>query len=512
MELRIISRYLGIIVLLLGLSMLLSVPWAFPALGEASHIEETGLIALLGSMLISVVFGGTMLFFGWTGTEELLRKETMAIVGLSWIAATILGALPLLLSGSCGNPWEFATVVDAVFESASGFTGTGSTIYQDLENASVLPRCILFWRQETHFLGGLGIMVLFVALLGHGAPGKMLMRAEAGGPLQQSAYSKMRHAAWAFAFIYLAMNAVLTVLYLIQGMSPYDALSHSFATVATGGFSTYNSSLAHFDHVGIETTTTFFMVLACTNFLLLFALIQGRPLELLTDPEFRTYLTILALSTLIVMLFGLEHKDFDGVGEAVRYASFQVVSIQTNTGLATADFDRWDETARCLLFGLMFVGGCAGSTSCSIKVIRYVLLAGIFRFEIERSFRPNLVRPLRYAGKPVDSEAVERGVPFYFALFAVICVLGWLTLLLTEPDELWRSSEHFEGQKAIDCASAVAACINGVGPGFGIVGPTQNFAVFSNAGKLVLVFLMLLGRLELFAILCLITPSFWRRF
>lgn len=512
MNYRVVARYLGVVAILIGASMTLSLPWAHPALGASDAFEWRGFTALVTAVIVACACGAILVCVSSGSSGSLLRKETLAIVGLSWILATVLGALPYLLiePHPMSGGLQFEEIVDALFESASGFTGTGATVFGDVEDPAVMPRSILFWRQETHFLGGLGIMVLFVAILGHGNPGKRLMQAEMTGPLPPEQHRRMQHTAWTFAFIYLGLNVVLTTLLIGQGMSVYDAIGHSFATIATGGFSTYNDSLAHFDDVGIEATVTVFMVLACTNFFLLARLIRLQPGPLAKDVEFRTYLGILVTATVLVIVTGLGHQDFESLGGALRYSAFQVVSIQTNTGLATRDFDHWNQTARSLLFVLMFVGGCAGSTSCSIKVIRYVLLAKILRIEMEESFRPNVVRRARLHGQPVNPASAERGVFIYIALFASLFVAGWLTLLALEPDSIWTRAGRPPDQKALDCASAVAATINGVGPGFGVIGPTRNYDIFTPAGKLLLVVLMLAGRLEIYPVLLLLAPAFWR--
>ncbi|MGD9854534.1 MAG: TrkH family potassium uptake protein, partial [Planctomycetaceae bacterium] len=459
MNLAVVARYLGIVLFILGGAMLLSVPWAFPAAGEAQELEAAGLRGLGGAMLLAFLGGGLLFSLGARTQASMLRKEALAVVGLSWIGATLLGAVPYILSGSRGTDTEVREwhqiAVDAIFESASGFTGTGSTIFPNLENASVLPRCILFWRQETHFLGSLGIMVLFVAILGHGAPGRRLMRTEMTGPIKDVPHTRIQHTAWAFSGIYVGLNALLTSLFIVQGMSLYDALCHSFATVATGGFSTYNASLAHFNHIGIEITATVFMVLACTNFMLLFWLLRGYFRPLLTDVEWLTYLGILAASTGLIMTYGLDLEFFDSFGSALRYASFQVVSIQTNTGLATADFDRWDAFSKALLLVLMFIGGCSGSTSCAIKVIRYCLMVKLLRHDLQRRIQSNVVRKVRLGGAPLDVDALERTVPLYFAAIGFIAVVGWLGLMATEPDINWIEAGRPVSEKPIDCVSAV---------------------------------------------------------
>jgi trk system potassium uptake protein TrkH len=384
-------------------------------------------------------------------------------------------------------------------------------VLTDVENLEAVPRAILFWRSETHFLGGLGIMVLFVALLGQGSAGKALLLAEMPGPDRATGRTRTQHAAWVFTLIYLALNAILTTALRLEGMSLFDALCHSFGTIATGGFSTYNVSVGHFQNVVIEVTIAVFMVLACTNFTLLYLVVLWKPQALLADVEFRVYLAVLFTATLMVVGFGLMYGDFQGWGESVRYGFFQVASILTNTGFATQDFDEWNEFCRALLFFLMFVGGCAGSTSCSIKIIRHVLFMKIIWHELEHAYHPTVVRPLRIGGKPIEDPEMRRNVLVYFGLIMLIVVSSWLLLDVLEPDKAWSAMGHARHEKLVDCASAVGATLNGVGPGLGTIGAVENYEHFQSTSKMLFVLLMLLGRLELFVVLVLFLPRFWSR-
>ena len=521
MDLHVVSKSLGIVAMLIGLSMALCVPWAFPACSNTPSVEWKAVLALLGAMAISLILGAALIFAGRRSATQLFRREAFAIVGLGWCLATVLGAMPFLLSGTCKShndvPSSSGTtagirmnVVDALFESASGFSGTGATVITDLEDPQLVPRAVLFWRSATHFLGGLGIMVLFVALLGLGSAGKALMRAELPGPSKEMGQTRVQHAAWTFAAIYVGLNAVLTTLLLLQGVGLFDALCHAFGTIATGGFSTYNDSVGHFQSFTIEMTISAFMAISCINFALLYFAIVLRPGRLFRDVEFRAYALILVTASVLAIGFGLYHGDFDGFPEAVRYGVFQVTSILTNTGFGTHDFDGWNEFGRGLLFVLMFIGGCAGSTSCSIKVVRHLILVRSLSLQVEQAYRPSVVRPLRLNGQSVDPEVV-REVIIYFAAFLVIVVTAWLLLLVFEPDATWQVPNGNPHEKLMDCASAVAATINGVGPGLGTIGTTRDYAHFQPTTKLLLGFLMLLGRLEILPIIVLLTPRFWGR-
>lgn len=525
-----ICRLLGLIALLIGASMALSLPWAFPLFGQTDQFEARSFWALFGAMAVCGAVGAVLMYLGHKAKgARLLRKEAMAVVGLSWLLATALGALPFWFSATCrgldaSGDRIHMDLFDGLFESASGFTGTGSTVLTNVEDPDLVPRAILFWRSETHFLGGLGIMVLFVAVLGMGSAGKALMITEMPGPGQESTHERTQRAAWVFASIYVGLVALLTILLMIEKASLFDALCHSFGTVATGGFSTFNKSVEAFGSVSVEMTITVFMVIACTNFTLLYYVVIMKPGKLLADVEFRTYLMILAVVTVavIVALWSSGGVDDQGrpihysLGESCRYGVFQVVSIQTNTGFGTHDFDQWNGFCRGVLVWLMFVGGCAGSTSCSVKVIRHILFVKIIWLELERVFRPSVVRHVRLGGKPLEDPELRHNVLVYFGVILLIFVVAWLTLVAIEPDSTWVEADNLprkcrpEREKLTDCASAVAATLNGVGPGLGIVGESKNYASFHAGSKFVLMWMMLLGRLEVFVILVLFVPRFWR--
>jgi len=387
-------------------------------------------------------------------------------------------------------------------------------VLNDLEDPHLVPHCILFWRSSTHFLGGLGIIALFVVILGQGSAGKSLMRAEMPGPTQESHNSKMQHTAWLFAATYTVLNIVLAIILFFLGMSVFDAICHAFATMATGGFSTYNASLGHFVKDGangrtIEYVVMLFMLLAGTNFTLLLISVMGNPLQLLKDVEFKTYIGIIAGVAIAIITLGMISGDtgFGTIEEAFRNGLFQVITIITTTGFGTADFDQWNHFSRGVLFVLMFVGGCAGSTGGGMKVIRYVLFVKILRIEIEEAYHPKIVRQIRIGDKPVEDQNLRRSIMVYFGLIAALFAVGFLVVLLVEPDLTWGGRDD---NKLIDSATAVASTLNNIGPGLGIVGPTQNYSNFCGINKSLFVLLMMLGRLEIFPILVLFAPRFWR--
>ena len=623
MNFRLVSKLLGILVLLVGGFMLFSLIWAWPKFGAHTHpdpsvaqatFEHAGMRGLLLSAAFCGLLGAAMLYFGRGAKEKVFRKEALAAVALSWVLATFLGALPYVFSGTARGPsirecslpnqifvasprlkvwnsWNTITVddqqsqvlaavvnssarglsarqlkqhsgvsnavdvfrelqkqpsfagwllgpgdnsnapvdrasnyrmqwvqmglVDGMFEAQSGFSTTGATVLNDLEDPYLVPHCILFWRSSTHFLGGLGIIVLFVVLLGQNSAGKALMRTEMPGPTQDSANVRMQHAAWKFAVVYIALNIVLALILKLLGMTVFDAICHSFGTMATGGFSTYNSSLGHFvlndanNGKLIEYVVILFMILAGVNFTLLFLAVIGKPLKILRDTEFRSYIGIIVVSTGVLMLFGFGSStpEFNNVESGIRNSLFQVVSVLTTTGFGTADFDGWHDMQRGWLLALMFIGGCAGSTGGGMKVIRHILFVKILRMEVETAFNPNKVQLLKLDGKSIDDQKLRHSILVYFALIFFLFVVAFLFVVGVEPDSTWGGPSE---NKLIDSASAVAATLHNIGPGLGVVGPTQNYSAFSSITKTLFILLMMLGRLEIFPILVLFSPRFWR--
>ncbi len=543
MNKALLCKLLSLVAMLMGGSMGFSLPWVWLAPDARWQHEYTGFFGLLGAMAICFAVGGALRYLGRRADGHLFRKEAMAVVGLSWVLATVLGALPYALSGTRMTAdkqmgLHLEGFVDAMFEAQSGFSTTGATVLSDLEvhgdERPLVPRCILFWRSSTHFLGGLGIIVLFVAILGQGSAGKALMRAEMPGPGSSTPQARMQHTAWVLFLIYAGLNASLALLLWLEGLCPFDALCHAFATMATGGFSTYNASVGHFatrpdlyNGPLIEMTITFYMFLAGCNFMLLYYVVLFKPMHLFRDVEWRVYFGIIFLVTLLVVGTGLYYGDFGSftgmsataqskasaaeeglpVAVAVRSGLFQVVSLITTTGYCTDNFDLWNSFGRGVLLLLMFVGGCAGSTGGGLKVIRHILFVKVLRLEVEHAFHPTVVRPLRIGGRPIEDAELGKNILIYFSLILIIFAASWLFTITFEPDSTWgETTEH----ELIDAASAVAATLNNIGPGFGVVGATQNYGGFHWWTKILFIWLMMLGRLELFVILVLFVPAFWR--
>ena len=541
-----LCRMLGLLGMLVGGSMVFSLPWAFPEFGETDQFESDGFRGLLFSILISVMLGALLYLIGRRDQSSILRKEALAIVGLGWLFAGLLGSLPFILSGTLrhdGDKVVRITVADAVFESISGFTTTGASVLTHLEApravgdsvdgggqlkngggvaAKFVPRCILFWRSFTHWLGGMGIIVLFVAILGQlGAGGKALMKREVPGPIAETVRPRVRETAAVMWLIYVGLSVLLCAILMLEGMTFYDSLCHTFGTMATGGFSTYNASLGHFQSPLIEWTIIVFMIFAGTNFTLYYLVLTYDPKihahkkrkwlrrlrPFYRDPEFRLYLGVLSVGILLLSISLYRNNNYETTSEAVRHATFATVSVTTTTGFGTEDFDQWSNFARSLLVVLMFVGGCAGSTGGGIKVVRFLLFARVLRLEIESAFRPNVVRPLRIAGVSLDDK-LRHEVIVYFSFVLLIFVSSWLLLVAIEPPDQWAGESG--GSQLVDSATAVAATLNNIGPGLGKVGPTMNYSQFAPQSKLLLALLMLMGRLELFAILVLFVPAFWK--
>ena len=399
----------------------------------------------------------------------------------------------------------------------------------------MVARCILFWRSSTHYLGGLGIIVLFVAILGQGSAGKALMRAEMPGPSHSTPQARMQHTAWVLFLIYTGLNGLLALLLKIQGVPLFDSICHAFGTMATGGFSTFNASVGHFttnpayNGTAIEMTFILFMILAGTNFMLLYCLLIRQPGKLFGDVEWRVYVAVILVVTVCILGTGLYNHDFDRFGTAdtpidggtaqeeempvfrgFRYSLFQVVSLMTTTGFCTDEFEDWNAFSCGMLLLLMFVGGCAGSTGGGMKVIRHILFYKILRLEIEQAFHPSVVRPLRLGGAPVEDQDLRMKVLVYFGLIVAIFMISWVFTITFEPGETWTNYEHDLEHKLLDSAGCVSATLNNIGPGFGVIGARQNYGAFTWYSKILFIWLMMIGRLEIFVILVLFVPAFWR--
>jgi len=420
------------------------------------------------------------------GSEGLSRRDGFGIVTFGWLAAALAGSLPYLYSGVIPHP------VSAVFESMSGLTTTGASVLADLES---MPRGILLWRSLTHFFGGMGVLILCLAILPFiGGAGMQIFRAEMPGPSKDRLTPRIATTAKLLWGVYALLCIAQTLLLKLGGMSWFDALCHTFGTMATGGFSTRTASVGAYDSIYIEIVVMGFMFLAGTNFALHYRALRGRPLDYFRDSEFRWYLGIWAGSCLLLTI--ILHGSVGSLGEALRAAFFQGTSILTTTGFITRDFDQWPETARVLLVALMFIGGCAGSTGGGMKVTRVVIVMRKVIVEIRRFMRPQAVLTIRNGPNALPAEAVTH-IAAFVLMFLFLFFGGTILMTIWTPD--------------IETAfSSVAATLGNIGPGLSAVGAMRNYAEIPAAGQALLTFFMLLGRLELYTVLIVLTPAFWR--
>lgn len=490
MNYRLLSRVFGTLLILLSMGM--GVCYAYAAWESRNGVGNHGADALAASAIATAATGLVLYAAGFRAGREILRKEAVVVVGLGWFISAAFGMLPFV----------FATpglsVPAAFFESVSGFTTTGSSAIADLDP---YPRAILLWRALTQWLGGLGILVLFVALLSYlGVGGKSLFRVESSARVGEGTSSRIRQTAIMLWLIYLALTAVCLLGLWVLGMSFFDAVCHTLATVATGGFGNYNSSIAHFDSPAIDAFLTVMMLAAGVTFFFYAAVAKRNWTRARAEEEGRWFVGI-ATAAIVLILFNLtvENHAHDSFLESLRHAAFQVASILTTTGFATDDYARWPGFSIAVLLALMVIGGCSGSTAGGVKVARVLLFFKVARQEIIAAFRPRQVVPIRMNGAPAEESA--RGALFHLTLFGATIIFGTLAIAILEPDLSFDT-----------CFSATLATLFNIGPGIGAVGPTQNFADFSAASYLVMSLLMVMGRLELFAVLVLFMPSLWRRY
>ena len=512
MNYRLIVQQLGMLVLVL--SAILFVIWVWSAL--ALGLDGNGVLALICAAGSSTIIGTALYFSGKNGknkrgTGSMGRREALLLVSTSWLVGAVIAALPFLYWGRSDDNSEhpFYSVVNCFFEAMSGLTTTGATILTDI---STVPAPLLFWRSMIQWLGGIGIVVLFVAVLPSlGVGGKKLFKVEAPGPEPEGVRPHISETARILWLIYVCLTGIEIVAYNLAGMGWFDASCHALTTLATGGFSTHNASTGAFNSRTIDIITIIFMVLAGANFGLYYAAVKGKLKVILKDPEFRFYIFLLTAGSIIVIfsLLGSGQPiitttgvaEQATIGDAVTQGVFTVVSQQTTTGFATADFNTWPFAAKAVLIMLMFIGGCAGSTGGGIKVIRIWVAFKVMFSELERSFRPHVVRPLKVGKTAIDSELKLATVAYVLGV-VVLFTIGCGTIMLLES-----------GNPDCDMTTAASvsiATICTVGPGLAKIGAIENYAWFTDSSKLFLCVLMAIGRLEIFAVLVLFVPRFWR--
>ena len=408
---------------------------------------------------------------------------------MSWLIAGLFGALPFYVSGAIPR------FTDAFFETVSGFTTTGASILTDIES---LPKALLFWRSLTHWLGGMGIVVLTVAILPLlGIGGMQMLKAEAPGPTLDKISPKITVTAKILWFIYLSLTVMETVLLMFGGMDLFDALTHTFGTMATGGFSPRSASVGYYNSAFIDVVITVFMMLAGMNFILYFKLLTGKVRDLARNTEMKAYIGIFAVATTGITVTLLRNGTCTGLGEGLRYAGFQAASILTTTGFVTADYELWPAFGQVILLTLMFIGGCAGSTGGGIKVVRIVTLVKQGITEMKYLAFPRGVFTVR-----IDGRAVRKHFIYNVTGFVILYVsFLFLTMLVTASS----------GENISTSLSTALATLGNIGPGFGTVGPTGNYALYPDYVKLFLSFAMIVGRLEVYTVLILFTSRFWKK-
>jgi len=474
----VILNYMGKILVIIGIAQISVVLCAI-------IYSENEVIKLLISALITIMTG-FMLSKTFAHNHSINYREGFAIVTLGWIAASLFGTLPFIVSG------HIPSFADAFFETVSGFTTTGASILTDVE---ALPKSLLFWRSLTQWLGGMGIMALFIAIIvGLGARANQIFRAEVPGPISNKISPRVRDTARALWLTYVVMSAVLFLLLWAFGMNIFDSLCHTFSTMATGGFSTKNQSIGYYSSPYIQWTITLFMFLAGVNFALHYLIYKKKTLsQYWQDKEFKLYSFIIIVSS-IITFFGI--LNISSGEEKARAAVFQVISIMTTTGYATADFDIWAPMGKGILLVLMFAGACAGSTSGGIKVGRYLIMLQRAKIELQQMVHPRAIMPLRVGDRVINDALVINVLQFFFIYIFIVLVS---TLIMS-----------IMGLDYVSGLTAVLSCIGNIGPGFGLVGPTNNYGFLSDTAKYLLSLLMLLGRLEIYPFLILFIPQYWK--
>lgn len=475
----------GIVLKLTGKLLLLEALVMVLPLGISLVYGQKDAVAFIISIACTALFGFILSRFSNKKTQIKIR-DSLAIVSLVWILYSLFGSLPFLFSGSINS------LVDAFFETVSGFTTTGSTILTDIES---LPKGILFWRSLTIWLGGMGILVFTVAVFpALGMGGFQIFKAESPGPTTEKIAPKIQDTARILYTTYFGITLLEIILLLLGGMNLFDALIHSFGTVGTGGYSNRNLSIGAYNSTYINLVIAVFMVLSGINFSLYYSLFKGRWKDILQNSELRLYLGIIAVSVILIAVDINQHV-FRNIFKSLEQSFFQVGSIISTTGYSTVDFDKWSTFSKGILFTLMFVGGCAGSTSGSIKNIRILVIFKMIGREFKKTIHPKAVVPIKVGTRTLPQDTVA-SISSFVMLFIIIFVIGTLLVSL-------------EGVDLVTAATATAATLGNIGPGLGMVGPSCNFAFFSSGTKLILSALMLLGRLELFTLILLFSRRTW---
>lgn len=480
MNLRYVFNIEGKILIVIGLFMLTSLPWVF-------YFNERELIMpIVVSVLIPIILGSILILITKRSYNELKTKDGYIIVSLAWVSMGIIGSLPFYLSDA------IPSFIDAVFESVSGFTTTGSSILTDIES---LPKSLLYWRNLTHWIGGMGIIVLVLAVLPRlGTAGYQLFTLELSNVTTEKIKPRTKDIAKRLWTIYFGLTFILILLLMAGDMNFFDSLCNSFGTIATGGFSPKNASIGHYSSYS-QYVIMIFMLVSGINFTLHYFFLNGNFKRIFIDNELKTFLFLMLLVGTAVTVI-LHFNQQIPLEKSFRDAFFQVISILTATGFATTDFLEWKEIAWILIFLLMFVGACVGSTGGGIKVIRHVVAFKNIKRSFLKLLHPTAIIPIRINGKVISEDKVG-SIMAFIMIYLLVVIISTLVM----------SSMGLDGETSI---GSVLATLGGIGPGIGSVGPASNFAHIPDPGKIYLSVIMIVGRLEILTFLVLFTPHFWK--
>ena len=470
-----------------GLFIVISAAMIPSSLVSYIYNEPETALAFTKTIIPSMIIGGLLILVTKPGTGRIKVREGYIIVALCWILSSLIAAVPFVISG------EIPSLVDAFFETCSGFSTTGASILTDIE---ALSKGLLFWRSFTHWLGGMGILIFAIALLPSlGINGQAIAKAEAPGPTLDKITPKLSDTAKMLYLLYLGFTLAITILLKAGGLSLYDSLVHAFGTIATGGFSIYNDSIAHYDSAYVDMVLALFMVIAGVNFNLYFILFRHGIRNFFRDLELRFFLFLVLTITLLVGINLFAANTYENLFDSLRYSFFQTATIISTTGYVTGDFDLWPTFSKILLLVLMLIGGSSSSTSGGMKVIRILVIFKFIKRGIARRLHPTAIVQLKVGSKVMPIDTISAIASFIFLYIMTIFIS---TILIS-----------MEGNSPMTNFSAVIACLGNIGPGFDQVGAVMNYGLFSDPSKLLLSFLMLAGRLELFTIIMLLSPRFW---
>lgn len=490
MRAKVIISILARLNFVIGLTMIFPIGWAF-------YYNDSNIIYLVRALAATLIISGITALVFRSSKTELSRREGMAIVSLGWLFAGLFGALPFFLAKILGD-FSIASFINCAFESISGFTTTGASVLGATIKIEDIGPGLLFWRSFTHWLGGMGIIILSIAILPLlGVGGMQLFKTEVPGSTNDKLKPRIKETAKTLWLVYIVLSAIETLLLMSGDMSLFDALCHTFGTMATGSFSTKTASIGAFNSTYIDVVIIVFMFLAGCNFALHYLSIIKGPKVYWKSGEFKFYVSVLILMTIVATTVLQLDGTYTTLPEALRYGAFQVVSITTTTGFATANFEYWPFIMQFILLSLMFFGGCAGSTGGSIKMIRIMMILKYTYRELYKLIHPKAFAAIKLEGKVVQKDILE-SIAGFFALF--ISIYAVATVIMT-----------ILGLDPVTAISSVAATIGNIGPGLGSVGPNDNYFHIPALGKVTLMLCMIVGRLEIYTVIVLFVPEFWKK-